>query len=302
MENFYYFIWGERRWLLLVFSIISLRKIYQYNAINVVCYTNPPDYIIDLQDKINFKIIFIQDHFIKIEKFFDDSNPVFQINKKLIYKVLDFLQIISKENQKAILLDCDILFISKFENINWQKVSLYCDKSYTLSSSLAGISYVNTGVVALDSSSVSFIDYKKNFEQQVLNMTQEGFDQKKYIILSMGQKWLDWRLTTLELSTSEVNSERLLIQEEIINNFMFKKNPVLFHNIGINNNGFVFKKEVNNLHLINYSPEDICNIAININYFKKNIIKLIPNSLSNKSYFVEKSILEIIKSKKIKIN
>jgi hypothetical protein len=118
MENFYYFIWGEKRWLLLIFSIISLRNIYQHNNIIVVCYTKPPDYIINLQDKINFKIIFIQDHFVKIEKFFNDSNLVFQINKKLIYKILDFLQIVSKENQKAILLDCDILFISKFENIN----------------------------------------------------------------------------------------------------------------------------------------------------------------------------------------
>jgi hypothetical protein len=108
-------------------------------------------------------------------------------------------------------------------------------------------------------------------------------------------------LSTLELSSSEINGEKLFIQEEIINNFMFKKCPELFYNIGIKNNGFIFKKEVNNLHLMNYSPDDICNIAININYFKKNIIKMIPNSFSNKSYFVEKSILEIIKSK-IKIN
>lgn len=286
--EFHYFIWGEKRWHILLFSIISLKKLYKLNKIKVFYYTEPPDFFISTSRLLDIDLIKISSfkNYL-LNKFEDESNPIFKVHKNLIYKLLNCLDISCESNKKIILLDCDILFISQFSNINWEKISLYFNKNY-----------VNTGVLAFDTSTSCFLEFKKIFKNHVINLIKENFNQINYIKESMGKDWLDWRLKTLNLQENNITNNKLMIQEEIIVNSIFKKNKKIFHNIGIENNGIIFNNTLNNIHMMNLSQESIYNLILNINYFKKLIDKFIFLNKPKEKPIITKEIEKIIYHKK----
>jgi hypothetical protein len=259
--NFYYVVWGNLRWEILSFSIIFLRRIYKKNNITIICYTNPPTFFLNLKKDLNFKILFLHSNRL-LDKFNDDTNEIYSIHKNLIYKTLNCFELASTSNSKNIILDCDVFIINEFDEFDWSKICLYCNQRY-----------VNTGVVGFDSSTRNFQICKNYFYNNVLKILDNNFCQIEYIKKSMGKKWADWRLQTLGLESGEIKKNQLLIQEEIIFNFIFNnENKNIFYNIKNKNNGVVFEKNINNFHMINFNPNQIYQIFSNITYFR-NIIK-----------------------------
>lgn len=284
---FYYFIWGNHRWHILLISIIFLRKIYPLNKIKVVCYTKPPIFFYKKSFMLNFEICPINSNFL-LDKFNDKSNLIFSIHKNLIYKILNCFELSQQDQSKSLVLDCDLFVFDLFDEIDWNKISIFHTDSY-----------VNTGVIGFDSSSINFKLLKHYFFESVHNLLDNNFNQIDYIEKAMGKKWIEWRLQSLNFKKEKIKKNQLLIQEEIIFNYIFKNvNKNIFKNIQNKNNGMLIKEEINNFHLMNYNPKQIYQIFSNITYCRKMIKKNIPIKKTKQKLNITSKINNIIFKKK----
>lgn len=276
--DFYYVVWGNKRWKILLISIILLRKVYKKNKIIIICYDQPPNYFLEKKEILKYELIYIANNNL-IENKFNNCDErlknLLRSHKNCLYKAINFFEICSNSGSKAILLDCDVFIISSFKNFDWDKLCIYCHENY-----------VNVGVVGYDTNSSSFDIAKKYFYQNISDMMSDSFDQANYIKKALSPEWLNWRLSSLELRENQILDNMLFIHEEMIFNYIFKyQNKEIFHNIGIENNGMILrpertdsyeKKEINNFHLMGLHPEQVEQILFSIDYFKeiiKNFLK-----------------------------
>lgn len=297
--DFYYVVWGNTRWKILLISIMMLRKIYKDDNVKVICYNDPPNFFLRKKEKLKIQII--KKSNMLLEKRFNFKGSfenLYNSHKNCIYKAINFFEISSNTNSKAILLDCDVFLLSKFSGFDWSKICVYCPEETNI------VPKVNVGVVGYHTSSSAFDFAKKIFFKNIENIMKEDFDQTKYIKKALSEEWLNWRLSSINLNKKEIKKNILLIQEEIIFNYIFKyqnKNN-FFYNIGIENNGMILstkdlykEKKINNFHLMGIFPNELecllselsCTKIISKNIIIKNCknnidIKILEKILKNK--------------------
>lgn len=280
--DFYYVVWGHRRWKILLMSMILLRRVYEKNKIVIICYDEPPDYFLEKQEIIKYELIHIKDNNL-IESKFNNSGGrlknLLRSHKNCLYKAINFFEICSDSGSNVILLDCDVFVISSFKNFNWNKLCIYCNENYPYAEQ------VNVGVVGYDTDSANFKVAKEYFYQNISHIMSDNFDQLDYIKKSLSPQWLEWRLSSLGLVENQILNNMLFIHEEMIFNYIFKyQNKKIFHNIGLENNGMLLrpersehyeKREINNFHLMGLYPEQVEQIIFGIDYFNNLINKFL---------------------------
>ena len=278
------------RWKILSLSICSLRKIYKKEKIKVVCYTEPPEFFKKNINTLNLEIVQLE---IKNEKIFKKFNskelPLFEVNKHLLLKICDFISL-AKDDEKVAVLDCDIFFINKFneDKIDFEKINL---------AEFKPTGCLNSGLIIANAKSESFSILQKSLQKEIEVICNEKFNQQKYIEINFGKEWLDWRLKSLNIKAKEIKTNHLFFQEEILLNSIKNKNEKIFNDMGLENNGYLWKsKKINfrNIHMINHSPKQIEEILNSLNYFNKKE----KNKNSNK-YENEINLIKKILKKKI---
>ncbi len=266
---FYYASWSDKSnikdkwWINLLFSIITLRNVYQKNKIKIICYTKPPKEIFDYSSLLDYKVIYIEQWYKNYTKK--------RFNTPLLSKLRDCFEMSFEEQEKVILLDSDAFIIKKFTNINWNKVGVYGTHNHN----------VNTGVLIFDTTKENTKEYREMFIKEVDDMLDESKVLSEYTLIAY-----------------PVDGERRIIQEETVTRNIFYKHKdftnKVFHNIGVENNGIINIEKMNNckhvgnlnnIHLAITPPGKIGRIIISIDFFQQKIKKFLEKI--NASYVID---------------